>query len=162
MDELFSIWGIWFNGSKIPDGYELWGKTIVFWARFGKIIAFIAVLFIVIEIIGQPRLEEWAKSLEREKVHRFYEETRDMLYGSIINAIRVTNEAAILFSILVIIVRMFTFDVGNLIVIASRFALYVIAKLLIAFMKHRHLENVFRIASVLLVAIGFHFDLLAS
>ena len=85
-----------------------------------------------------------------------------MLYGSIINAIRVTNEAAILFSILVIIVRMFTFDVGNLIVIASRFALYVIAKLLIAFMKHRHLENVFRIASVLLVAIGFHFDLLAS
>lgn len=62
IDEYFAAWSLWTEGLLGPD-YVLWGVTVLWWSRIGKIISGISALTIILEIIGPERLRLFGKRL---------------------------------------------------------------------------------------------------
>jgi len=56
------VWSLWFSGRTVNELY-LWGHTVLWWGRAGKIAEFSAALTIVIEIVGPLRLRRFGNSL---------------------------------------------------------------------------------------------------
>lgn len=61
MSPLWEAWSRWFEG-RLPDDAELWGMSLVFWGRLGKLLQFIAGLTVVLDLIGAERLRAWGTS----------------------------------------------------------------------------------------------------
>jgi hypothetical protein len=53
----FEAWSLWFSG-QLTDNHTLWGLQILWWGRFGKLLAFISALVIVVDIIGAEKLRK--------------------------------------------------------------------------------------------------------
>ena len=68
--ELLHIWGEWLNGAVDQDDL-LWGISVLWWGRIGKLMQFAAAWVLVIEIIGPERLRGWGSSLKEAVPLRF-------------------------------------------------------------------------------------------
>jgi hypothetical protein len=62
MLDLLNLWKIWLDGKKLDD-YLLWGHSILFWGRIGKLIGLLSATLIIVDIIGVDRLRTFGKSL---------------------------------------------------------------------------------------------------
>ena len=54
-DELFHAWQLWSQGRSVSTE-PLWGHPVLWWARLGKILQFVAGLVVVFDLIGPERL----------------------------------------------------------------------------------------------------------
>lgn len=57
-------WLKWSSGEKL-ESYVLWGISILWWARFGKIIQFLGGFVVVLDLIGPQRLRDMATLTRR-------------------------------------------------------------------------------------------------
>ena len=55
MDALWDAWSAWGSGHLRPD-HELWGLSVFWWGRVGKIVALLSAFAIVAEFAGPARL----------------------------------------------------------------------------------------------------------
>lgn len=59
----FEAWKMWLSGESVSQFY-LFGLSILWWGRFGKIVGLVAGLIVISEIIGPERLLVWSSSLK--------------------------------------------------------------------------------------------------
>jgi hypothetical protein len=52
----------WRDG-QLGTGATLWGETLVYWARWGKLLQFVAALTVVLDLIGPEALRAFGKQL---------------------------------------------------------------------------------------------------
>lgn len=57
---LGEAWRLWSAGDQVQQ-YVLWGQSILWWGRFGKLAQFAAGLVVVLDLIGPERLRAWAR-----------------------------------------------------------------------------------------------------
>src|SRR5579864_3431403 len=62
MDQLIEVWGHWTYGDR-TDQLFLWGLSMLWWGRIGKLLELAAGLTVVAEIVGPERLRGYAHSL---------------------------------------------------------------------------------------------------
>ncbi len=60
----FEAWKHWFDGETIGQ-MKLWGVSIFWWGRIGKLLQFLGGITIIAEIIGVTRLRKFGESLHR-------------------------------------------------------------------------------------------------
>ena len=61
---IFRAWDLWFH-SRLPDETVLWGITILWWGRYGKVAEFFGAALIVADIIGPEKLRSWGDGLHQ-------------------------------------------------------------------------------------------------
>jgi len=59
---LREAWQLWFSGD-LPSTATLWGASILWWGRIGKIIELVAGLTILVDLVGSQRLRDFGSSL---------------------------------------------------------------------------------------------------
>src|SRR5438067_2493779 len=59
---LWQAWALWLSGDS-PHEMYLWGMKILWWGRIGKVVAFVASLTILADIIGPERLRVFGNRL---------------------------------------------------------------------------------------------------
>jgi hypothetical protein len=66
MDEvgLFEAWGKWARGD-LTEQAQLWGMSILWWGRIGKLTGLAAALTIIAEIVGAERLRAFGNSMHK-------------------------------------------------------------------------------------------------
>src|SRR5215472_15026520 len=71
---LLQAWQLWLAGQRL-DQITLWGHPMFLWARLGKVIEFVAALFLLIEIAGPKAVRGFADDLLRfrEAIGRLFE-----------------------------------------------------------------------------------------
>jgi hypothetical protein len=62
--DLVEIWRTWLSGESVTDS-ELWGVSMLWWGRIGKLLQLFAALTIVVEIVGPERLRRFGRSAHR-------------------------------------------------------------------------------------------------
>ena len=60
--ELGELWSLWVSSNVSPNT-PLWGVSLLWWGRIGKIIQFVGAALIIAEIIGAERLRSFGSSL---------------------------------------------------------------------------------------------------
>lgn len=67
MDEvgLIEAWRRWAQGDLDVKAVQLWGMSILWWGRIGKLTALAAALTIIAEIVGPKRLRAFGDSMHR-------------------------------------------------------------------------------------------------
>jgi hypothetical protein len=64
-----AVW-LWWHGNKV-DEMALWGVVPMLWVgRAGKIVAFVASVVAVIDIIGPDNIEKWSERMRRDPKKR--------------------------------------------------------------------------------------------
>lgn len=67
---LLDIWHAWWSGDQVND-MILWGHTVRFWGRVGKMLEFGAGLTVLLDIIGTDRLRVFGEAKARDRAaHR--------------------------------------------------------------------------------------------
>ncbi len=61
---ILEAWRLWFHAS-LPEGAVLWGVTILWWGRAGKLAQFFGAALIVAEILGPEKLRRYGASLHQ-------------------------------------------------------------------------------------------------
>src|SRR3989442_1077505 len=59
---LSDAWRMWSSGD-LDGGDQLWGVSILWWGRIGKLAEFVAALTIVAEIIGPEKIKGFGKAV---------------------------------------------------------------------------------------------------
>ncbi|MFG1926835.1 hypothetical protein [Cryptosporangium sp. NPDC048952] len=65
--QFIDAWQIWLSGKEVADA-PLWGKTVLFWARAGKLLQFIAGLVVIIDLIGPEALRAHADRMKSRRL----------------------------------------------------------------------------------------------
>lgn len=203
----FEAWSVWTQGKT--DHLTMWGHTMLFWGRAGKIAQFIGALAVVAEIIGPERLRGFGTALRsaagKRSIHRWFfskveqqqpsQGTEGEGKGSWISTLfpgsvfllaaylsykivswkfaspNMENRfiqmlvmlslvvlAVVLALVLFILIFITCLSVIKGVSLAAERAIRAIAWIL----ERPKLERAVKVASVLLLVIGFHFDLLAT
>jgi hypothetical protein len=157
MGELIEAWSRWFGGDpSLPDSY-LWGLKIVWWGRLGKLFAFLGALTIVLDIIGADKLNRMVLS-EDGHIRRVYLVLSGLAVAMSIVWAAVTHP----YSDDEFPMEASTNPWVVLVVVVGITLTVVIWKALMWVFAHGRVANVVRIACLLFILVGFHFDLLAS
>jgi hypothetical protein len=173
------LWSSWVNGDAI-ENCVLMGHTIKHWARFGKVLEFLAGATIVVDIIGQHRLERYGDSLDRAIERLSAPFTRWRLFG--VPFYKLTIMYLMLFSIPPLVV--FLFIVPLLDIVSKRlgpvaltisvlpaFSVFLVIGLkiygrlikgIIWILKQPNLASSARAANLLLLVFGFSLDIFGS
>lgn len=61
---LLEAWRLWSEGKSLTD-YELWGLSILWWGRAGKVIQFLGGLTILLDLLGPERLRRWGQGMAK-------------------------------------------------------------------------------------------------
>jgi hypothetical protein len=73
-------WELWYQ-ARLPDDAVLWGLTILWWGRVGKLAQFFGAALIVAEIIGPERLRQYGESLHQFSSLSFARKTKPVAPG---------------------------------------------------------------------------------
>ena len=76
----FEAWSAWANGST--EQLTLWGHTMLFWGRAGKIVQFAAALAIVAEILGPERIRAYGASMKTVSLESLFHSVTDQKSNS--------------------------------------------------------------------------------
>lgn len=208
---IFTAWKLWLTGD-LPSDVMIWGVSIFWWGRIGKIMQFVGAITIVADIIGPERIRDFGASLHtaitRMNLFRFLEDCFEWYIiifrytlmkdytdeSPIKKSSRYTRLDAInyficlLITILVIgLAKLYqtgwivlieaVIIFGCLLVSISPLITVCVIVLLIGFelainfvlirplawaLEHPSLDRFTKVMSLLLLLIGFHFELLAS
>jgi len=62
MTALLHLWSNWASGNSVANS-DLWGHSVMFWGRVGKVAQFFGAMAVVAELIGPERLRKFGRSL---------------------------------------------------------------------------------------------------
>jgi hypothetical protein len=62
-------WRLWFSGQQPPSDAVLWFMSLRWWARAGKLAAFVGGATVILDLIGPERLRQFGQT--RQQVHLF-------------------------------------------------------------------------------------------
>ena len=185
------VWRIWFAG-KETSTYVLWGIELLWWGRVGKIVQLIAALTVIAEIIGPDKLRSFGESLHPkttrtlsarfDRATTFYGRVADFPLGNwllllitmmltagmfqILNAmIGLPNSKWLLipFFILSLVMGVTVGFLFILIVMSIGLIIDVcIIRPIVKLLETTYLDKVIKVFSIIVLLVGFHFDLLAS
>ncbi len=62
--EFMAAWSIWSSGAH-ADELPLWGSTVIYWGRVGKVAEFVAALVVIAELVGREHLNRYGVWLAR-------------------------------------------------------------------------------------------------
>ena len=184
----FEAWAAWWQGPT--QHLVLWGHSILFWGRLGKVVQFVAALAIVVEILGPQRLRSVGVALKSLFIFGVgpASQKRDKalvnsimvlvaagsLAGGVLLGLRVTartsSEEGIENVAVLALVFIFFAAVG---LFLGGMAAAVLIVQVIAFLglfvsgaawtlEQPNIDKVVKVISAALLIAGFHFDLLAS
>jgi hypothetical protein len=167
---LDEAWSRWLEADATLRDASLWGVQIVWWGRFGKVAAFLAGLVIILDIVGTERLTR----LTTTSGDRLRRGDSRILTAYVVGA----TIAVVAFVIWVVSTIPFNPPEDEYPMEASTNPAFILAVvlglavvvfswkalrwLLIWVFEHNRLAFTVRLTSVLLLLIGFHFDMLAS
>lgn len=209
---IVDAWVLWLSGHLSPD-LMIWGVSIFWWGRLGKIMQAIGAITIIADIIGPEKIRafgaslqgavtsailinflrncfEWYKTVFRHTVMKDYEDTVApitrqsgqfkldvlnyfvcfLLTILVVSSIGLQDtgwilivETAIIFCcLLVSISPLITVLILMLLTFAGLVINLVFIKSLASALEHPSLDRFTKIASLLFLLVGFHFELLAS
>lgn len=209
---IFDAWTLWLSGRLSPN-LTLWGVSIFWWGRFGKIMQVVGAVTIVADIVGPEKIRslgnslhsaitptilmeflndcfEWYKVVFRHTFMKDYVDeapaakkhsnqfkinilnylTCFLLTILVIFAINPKEsgwvlfvEAAIIFFCLLVSLSPLVTVLFILAFIATGLMINaILIQSLAWFLEHPALDKLTKLASLLLLLIGFHFELLAS
>jgi len=214
MRTLYEAWRDWSAG--VPVRFEMFGLSLLWWGRIGKLLEFFAALTIIADIIGPVKLRAFGDALH----HVFTTEAARTRVGDVVKWIRAlvgvvvatvrlrqdeakawlekldtfqaarTNRIlaatlAIALAVLLIVrtgdllsalfcgVLVYAYGGGSVMPLVTvmmtliAVAVGLVIDLLVIepvawFIEHERVENRIKAFSILLLVVGFHFDLLAS
>jgi hypothetical protein len=166
----FDAWSMWLDG-RSTLGNDLLGVSMLWWGRGGKIMAFVGGLTVVLDLVGPERIRKFSGGAAGKM--KLFDGTALAVGGlTILFVCGITFEAI---SLVVIALRHFGIETISD-ETAQMFALVPLAVSLVALpavsegalrgvarvLENRHLEPVVRWLAMVVAAVGFHFDLLAS
>ncbi|MER6509422.1 hypothetical protein ABT158_21550 [Nonomuraea sp. NPDC001636] len=173
---LYDAWQLWLSG-KSAAGTKLWGVPMIWWGRGGKIVSFIAAATVLLDVVGPERLKQYAERARREdkrhdipavyptKVRRtmgclFLLIVPPMIIFGLVRtdiAYQVYSEPyhKVLWPILLV-------GSGLIYLLQLKRLLAEAVSLFARVLEHRHLAAAVRMSGFIALALGFHFDLLAS
>ncbi len=214
MDEIsyFEAWASWIRGDAISSKL-LWGCSILWWGRIGKMVGLVSALTILAEIVGPQRLRQtgtamhghfelrrtgqyifsaarwtllmWKDLLSRpgSKAEREARDEANQMGADNLNFV-VMPLAGVIVGIIVglssgwwsglvagfFVLVMGFFTIGPILTTSIIITVMIAATLLdllfiepLAWtLEHKHLGTIIKVASVILLLLGFHFDFLAS
>jgi hypothetical protein len=64
MSQWWHLWQRWSTGEQLT-GMELWGHSLIFWARLGKLLQFLSGLTVILDLIGPDPLRSFGRRLLR-------------------------------------------------------------------------------------------------
>lgn len=156
----FEAWGMWLNG-RSTLGNNLFGMPMIWWARGGKIAAFVSGFTVVLDILGPDKLREFADRVRRINPNRLLTLERGAMVGlGAFSALAVLAVELIRVGLVALQLAV----VLGVIVIAATYtqvlgrAIRKVADLI----ENPRTARWWRFVSFLIFIIGFHFDLLAS
>ncbi|MEV0194871.1 hypothetical protein [Nonomuraea sp. NPDC050691] len=174
---LLDAWQLWLSG-KSTLGTTLCDIPMIWWGRAGKLLSFFAAATVLLDVLGPERLKQYAERSERidqrdhdnpdiipTKVRRVWGCLAFVLVPPIIIFGLAGMQLAFLYYRLLherILWPIMLILGGYLYVI--RFKVYLVAtvSLFASILEHRHFASVIRLMGFIALAVGFHFDLLAS
>ena len=144
-------WSQWFAGREVDPQLRLWFMSILWWGRVGKIAAFLGGLTVILDLIGPDRLRTWG------------------------TAGRTKWEQPVITAVVAVLTFLIPFLLGDLSGTAWLAPVFLIGAGLIGHWLATRLVGwladtldrptptfSIRMAAAILIAMGFHFDLLAS
>lgn len=171
--EWAEAWRLWFGGQQPPSDAVLWFMSVRWWARAGKIAALLGGMTVILDILGPERLRGIAAKIRALKGDRITDKlaTVGILaffllwagaysyagadYGKIPDPETLKH----------IVYTAWAFGAG-IGVLLSLAILLVVAfyglRLLARTLEAPIPANALRLAAVVVVVVGFHFDLLSS
>jgi hypothetical protein len=159
-------WAAWLGGGQPPGDATMGFMTIRWWGRAGKIAAFVGGATVVLDLIGPDRLREISARSEKRSRRAVSSPVRKfaplfvllVLTASGFTAAVLTfpnsREVATVFALLAVLV--------TLLVVSVMMTRVLVLQLLADAFANERSELVVHWAAVALLAVGFHFDLLAS
>ncbi|WP_096595782.1 hypothetical protein [Calothrix sp. NIES-2098] len=164
-------WQLWFSGQQ-TSSYLLWGMQILWWGRIGKVIQLISALTILAEIIGAERIRKFGKSLRKDfTILKFWQDFKQVSQEFLqdLSQTRIAGKFDILKLIFFSIkwlpksakIILLTLISGSAI-LQELFINTFIINSMAWILERPYISNLIKVVSVLLLLIGFHFDLLAS
>ncbi|WP_344933035.1 hypothetical protein [Sphaerisporangium flaviroseum] len=161
---LFEAWQLWMSGESMID-HTLFELPMIWWGRAGKIVSFLAGMTVVLDVIGPERLREFSTRFRRINVDR----ARSMRIGRrIVVGLLVTVAAVAVTSEIVgdqdmeEIASVIALGVGIFGLIVVPAAAGFLAGGVAGLLENPRTERLVRWIGVILLVVGFHFDLLAS
>jgi hypothetical protein len=144
-------WFLWFSGQEVDPRLRLWFMSILWWGRAGKIAAFLGGLTVILDLIGPDRLRRWGR------------------------AGRTAWGQPIITAVVAVLTFLIPFVLGGLSGFAWLVPVFMIGAGLLGYWIATRLVGwladtldrptpafSIRMAAAVLIAVGFHFDLLAS
>ena len=165
-------WQLWFSGQQ-TNGFLLWGLQILWWGRIGKVIQLVSALAILVEIIGVERVRTFGQSIHRDftiwQMWRNIKATLQQFSRERSALSRKSNYHAIAEQIS-FLTRWISFVIRKLLLVMEQGSFMFIYLLfnscvvepLAWTLERPYVDKVIKLVSVLMLLIGFHFDLLAS
>lgn len=162
--DYFEAWTRWFAVDESLRTATLWGVKIVWWARFGKVLAFFAGMVLLIDIIGPERITERYKqrfrfmddlSHETGNADKAYTFGRNLALWSmaglavVMAFVQLVLSASAGLTVTVIALLLITLSIFGM-------------PLLVRLAYQGKFVVLLRCASLFLFITGFHFDLLGS
>src|SRR5215471_12653198 len=80
---LLEAWQQWLAGPIEHDVF-LWGHSLVFWARLGKVLEVVGAFSIVCDIVGPKRLQEWGHRVGSLGIENPSEKSFNRIYFSVV------------------------------------------------------------------------------
>ena len=60
----WDAWSFWWSGQKV-DEMQMWGLSLLWWGRIGKLLQFIGGLIVIFDLIGSVKLNNAAEKVSR-------------------------------------------------------------------------------------------------
>lgn len=162
--DYFEAWTHWFAVDESLRTATLWGVQIVWWARFGKVLAFFAGMVLLIDIIGPERIAERYKQRFRfmdDRSHEAGDGDKAYKFGRNLALWSMAGVAVVVAFVQI----MLSASAGLTVTVIALFlmALSVFGMpLLVRLAYQGKFVVLLRCVSLFLFIAGFHFDLLGS
>jgi hypothetical protein len=161
----FEAWATWFNGQEVDPHANMLGVPMLWWGRAGNIATFVGGATVLLDIIGPERLRAWGQRPDRLlKPSKSVMTACYLIFWVGWIAAAFSPLAGVDTSLASTIVTALGILTVGVAVPLSLLNMHesVLVKLVIRSLDTERPAQVFRIAGVVLLFIGFHFDLLSS
>lgn len=157
---LIEAWALWWSGQQLTD-HTLYGVSVLWLARAGKLLAFLAGTTIVLDALGSERLLEWGDRLKgMSRVPRLV--TIAFVYAAVLAWIAVARPTEVGLEFPARAWSFLIFAGLALVAVFAQEVFWLLVRLLGWVLARPRFEKWVRIVAVPLFFLGFALDYMAS
>ncbi|MFB9906165.1 hypothetical protein [Allokutzneria oryzae] len=165
--DIVDAWFAWFSGQKLDEMTILFGWPLLYWGRLGKCLAFLGGATILLDVIGPEKLGEWGNRWryrleQREWRTKFMLPVLALALFGILTVLTIVWRDDIEAQFPMVADYLITFALGATILLTLHSMRLAFIWLLYPMMAQKKPAQFIRWLGIALLAVGFHFDLLAS